>query len=156
MDSAQIPHRNAELLRYLLTGVQPPDHRNYESGCGYLDGPDEEESGRIPDGRRTPVVRRSARGTGSRDRRWSSGSRLPCLDPSRQLPMGGGLYRTLWVDLYGLSQPEAHYKGFGPLVRPSRCLQSAQCVRHVVEEPIAGIAWLEMRPYSPGRSRNTF
>src|SRR5208283_5732844 len=90
MDSAQIPHRNAELLRYLLTGVQPPDHRNYESGCGYLDGPNEEESGRIPDGRRTPVVRRSARGTGSRDRRWRSGSCLSCLDPSRQLTMGIG------------------------------------------------------------------
>ena len=60
------------------------------AAAGISMDPDEEESGRIPDGRRTPVVRRSARGTGSRDRRWRSGSCLSCLDPSRQPPMGIG------------------------------------------------------------------
>src|SRR5438093_5107846 len=48
--------------------------------------------------------------------------------------MGGGLYRALWVDLYGLSQPEAHDKGFGPLVRSSCFLQSPGRVRLMVEE----------------------
>src|SRR5271165_126449 len=55
--------------------------------------------------------------------------------------MGGGLYRALWVDLYGLSQPEAHDKRFRPLVRPSRCLQSAQRVTLAVEERANGTGW---------------
>src|SRR5580693_6206036 len=67
--------------------------------------------------------------------------------------MGGGLYRTLWVDLYGLSQPEAHDKGFGPVVRSSCCLQSAQCVRLVIEERANRKCWCRqtLNFYSGGR-----
>ena len=83
-----------------------------ESGCGYLDGPDED---RRPHSRRAPhpVVPRNARRTGSRDRRWSAGSRLSCLDPSRQLPMGGGLHRTIWIDLHRLPHQKRTIKDSG-------------------------------------------
>ena len=100
-----------------------------ESGCGYLDGPNEETHGSIPDRAPHPVVPRNAGGTCARHRRRSPGPRLPCLDFTRQFPMGRGLHRAIWIDLHRLPQPETHDQGLWTLVRPGRCLESTQCVR---------------------------
>jgi hypothetical protein len=93
-----------------------PIIENTESGCGYLDGPDEEQAGSIPDGRRIEWHRGTLAEL-ARAITDGARARVSCLDPARRLPVGGGVHGALRADLGRLPQPEAHDQGLWPLVR---------------------------------------
>jgi len=51
------PRGNYDLVTQISREYNHPIIEITESGCGYLDGPDEEQNGRIPDGRRVQWYR---------------------------------------------------------------------------------------------------
>ena len=105
-----------------------------ESGCGYLDGPDEEENGRIPDGRRIQWYREvlaelaRAIADGARVRAFHAWTLLDNFQWAEGYTERYGLIYT------DFRNQKRTIKDSRPLVRSSCCLQSAQCVRLVIEE----------------------